>query len=346
MPSSTVYFYSDAPNLREGAAECFKLIAKDFGPTGKVGLKVHFGELGNTTHIKPEWLADAKTILPKAAFVECNVLYRGSRTVRKDHVATAVKHGFDFLPVDILDGERGEAQAEVAVNIGSTKKAKLGAGLLNYDRLVALTHFKGHTAAGFGGALKNIGMGLGSRAGKMDMHSIISPVVKEGKCVACGTCVKDCPVNAISIHAISLGTVAAIDSGKCIGCAHCIAVCPQGAIDLNWASTGGVSRLMEKIAEYAYAAMTGRQWWFINFVTDVTYDCDCYGIDQKPFIGDIGIVLSKDPVAADQASLDLVKEKNNGKDPFMEKHHVDGTYMLEYAEKIGLGTRRYEIEEL
>jgi uncharacterized Fe-S center protein len=341
MATSTVYFYSNASNLRAGAAECFKLIAGDFGKEEAVGLKVHFGELGNNTHINPEWLADAKTFFPQAAFVECNVLYRGSRTVRKDHVATAAKHGFNFLPIDILDGERGESQVEVPVNIGSTKKAKLGAGLMKYKKLIAVTHFKGHMAAGFGGALKNIGMGLGCRAGKMDMHSIISPVIKKDKCVACGTCVKDCPVNAIT-----LGDVASIDSGKCIGCAHCIAVCPQAAIDLNWASSGSVSKLMEKIAEYAHASMDGRRWWFINFITDITYDCDCFGIEQKPFMPNIGIISSQDPVAADQASLDLVKKRNRGTDPFLKKHHIDGTYLLDYAEKIGLGKKQYTLQEL
>ena len=341
MDSPVVYFYGDVSSLRRGAAHFFRVIADDFG-SGRVGLKVHFGEGRNDTFVRPEWLLDVKTIFPEAAFVECNVLYRGHRTVRKSHVAMARAHGFDFLPVDILDGESGELQAEVPVNVGRTRKAKLGGGLLNYDKLVAVSHFKGHMATGFGGALKNIGMGLGSRAGKMDMHSIVSPYVKGDKCIACGTCVRDCPVDAIS-----LGKVASIDSGRCIGCAHCISVCPSSAIDINWGMSHDVNRiLMEKIAEYALAAVRGRCWWFMNFITGVTFDCDCFDLKQEPFMGDVGVLLSRDPVAVDQASLDLVKDRNNGIDPFFKKHGVDGARILEYAEKIGLGVRKYELRKV
>ena len=340
MASPTVYFYGDVSDLRKGTAKFFKIISKDFG-AGKVGLKVHFGEGENTTHVNPEWLLDAKTIFTQPIFVECNVLYRGHRTTRKEHVEMAAKNGFDFLPIDILDGEAGEALIEIPVNVGSTKKAKIGGGIAKYDNLVSIAHFKGHMATGFGGALKNIGMGLGSRAGKMDMHSIISPVVKQDKCVACGTCVNDCPVNAIS-----LGDVASIDSSRCIGCAHCIAVCPQAAIDLKWNMGKAVNNaLMEKIVEYAHAVMKGRRWWFMNFITGLTYECDCFNVKQKPFMEDIGIVLSQDPVAADQASLDLVKERC-GKEPFKEKHGIDGTYILEYAQKTGLGNRGYSLRTL
>ncbi|MFH1054929.1 MAG: DUF362 domain-containing protein [Candidatus Altiarchaeota archaeon] len=336
--ASEVYFYSDVAKLREGTARFFKIAADDF-KGGPVGLKVHFGEEGNKTHVKPEWLLDAKTILQTPIFVECNVMYRGHRTTRKDHIETARKHGFGFLPIDILDGETGQSYVDVPVNRGRTVNARLGGGLIEYKKLIAVTHFKGHMAASFGGALKNIGMGLGSRAGKMDMHSIIAPVVHSEKCTLCGTCARDCPVDAFT-----LGKVASIDSGKCIGCAHCIAICPNAAIDIPWNMTKDVNKiLMEKVTEYAYAALSGRSWWFINFITDLTYDCDCMGFDQKPFMQDIGIVLSKDPVAADQASLDLVRERNGGVDPFLEKHKIDGTYMLEYAEKIGLGSRKYRI---
>jgi hypothetical protein len=341
MASPVVYFYRDVSDIQKGASEFFRIISKDYG-SGRVGLKVHFGEGRNDTFVRPVWLVDVKSFFPEAVFVECNVLYRGHRTVRKSHVAMAHAHGFDYLPVDILDGERGELQAEVPVNVGRTGIARLGGGLLKYDKLVAVSHFKGHVAAGFGGAFKNIGMGLGSRAGKMEMHSIVSPYVKGDRCVACGKCVRDCPVNAIS-----LGTVASIDSGKCIGCAHCISVCPQAAIDIKWNMTHDVNRiLMEKIAEYACAALKGRRWWFMNFITGVTFDCDCFDVKQEPFMEDAGILLSRDPVAVDQASLDLVKERNDGVDPFFKRHGVDGAYMLEYAEKIGLGKRKYELKQL
>jgi uncharacterized protein len=341
MASSTVYFWDDISGLDKGAKECFNIIRADIGP-GTVGLKVHFGEEGNTTHVRADWLKDAKAIFDHPVFVECNVMYRGTRTKRTDHIETAKNHGFGFLDIDILDGEMGEASIDVPINVGATKSAKLGAGLMKYDKLISVAHFKGHMAAGFGGVLKNIGMGLGSRGGKMDMHSIISPIVRKGKCVACGTCVRDCPADAIT-----LGDLASIDSGKCIGCAHCIAVCPKGAIDIPWNMTKEINKaLMEKIAEYALAATRARRWWHMDFITDLTYDCDCMGMVQKPFMKDIGIVLSNDPVACDQAAYDLVRERNKGEDPFLKKHKIDGRYLLEYGEKIGLGRRLYTIEKI
>jgi uncharacterized Fe-S center protein len=341
MAKPVVYFFDDASRLREGASKFFEIVSKDFGK-GKVGLKVHFGETGSKTFVKAEWLTGAKTFFPEAVFVECNVLYRGHRTLRKNHIATAQKHGFGFLPIDILDGDHGESQVEIPVNVGRTGNAKIGAGLLNYGKLIAVSHFKGHMATGFGGALKNVGMGLGSRAGKMDMHSAISPYVKPDKCISCGTCVRECPADAISMD-----KTAVIDVKKCIGCAHCIAACPQGAIDLNWNMSHEVNNaLMEKIAEYSSAVMKERRWWFMNFITDLTYDCDCFGIEQKVFMPDIGVALSQDPVALDKASLDLVKEKNNGIDPFLKKHGVDGSHILRYAEKIGLGKTDYELARI
>jgi len=339
--ASTVYFFNDVKNIRRGTAEIFKTIGESF-PEGKVALKVNFGEEKNTTHVRPEWLMDVTKYIKEPVFVDCNVLYRGQRTRKADHIAVAERHGFGFIPIDILDGEMGEKEIEVPVNVGRTKNAKLGGKVADYSQWVAVTHFKGHIATGFGGCLKNVGMGLGSRAGKMDMHSIVSPYVKTKKCVACGTCVADCPVNAIT-----LGEKAAIDSNKCIGCAHCIAVCPQAAFDVSWDMSEDVNRiLMERIAEYARAALKGRRWWFMNFVTDVTWDCDCMAKVQTPFMKDVGILLSKDPVACDQAALDLVKGANSGEDPFQKKLGIDGSHQLEYAEKIGLGVRGYALEPL
>jgi uncharacterized Fe-S center protein len=341
MAPSIVHFFDDVRRLREGTAKLFRIVRADFGE-GKIGLKVHFGEGENDTHVRADWLKDVQSIFDEPSFVECNVLYRGHRTLKSDHLENARAHGFGFLDIDILDGERGEASMDVPINIGRTKVAKLGEGLMSYDRLVSVAHFKGHMATGFGGTLKNVGMGLGSRSGKMDMHSVISPYVRSDKCVSCGTCVRDCPVDAILLEG-----KARIDEKKCIGCAHCIAVCPVSAIDIPWDMSHDVNKiLMEKIVEYCLGAAKGRRWWHMNFITGITYDCDCMGMVQKPFMKDLGIVLSQDPVAADQAALDLVKGANHGKDPFLKKHKINGEYMLEYAEKVGLGSRKYAMQPI
>jgi len=208
--------------------------------------------------------------------------------------------------------------------------------------LVAVSHFKGHIATGFGGALKNIGMGLASRPGKLFLHSVIAPYVKQDKCVACGKCVRECPSNVITLE-----EKASIIKDKCIGCAHCVAACPEGAVDIPWdLSDPANEKLMQRIAEYSLAALKDRNWWFANFIVDVTYNCDCMNVQEKPFMDDVGIVLSRDPVAADAASMDLVKEQCGGKDPFLEKHGVDGASILKYGESIGLGSREYRLESL
>ncbi len=331
-----VYLFSDLSRLKYGVNKFFRIIAKDFRKT-KVGIKIHFGEKGNDTHINPELLKDVKKFFP-AVFVECNALYRGSRTVKKDHMAVAKEHGFGFLDIDILDGDIGDEFVEVPVNLKNIKKAKLGKGITKYNNLIAMSHFKGHIATGFGGALKNVGMGLGSRAGKLDMHSTVRIAVDSNKCTGCMTCEKNCPANAIKV----INKKAEIDSNVCIGCARCIAVCPNRAVNMDW-SGENTNRLMEKIAEYALAATKGRNWWYINFLTNITLDCDCASIKQKPLMKDVGILLSKDPVAIDQASVDLLKERNKGKDPFIEKGRIDGSQILKYAESIGLGKMDYEL---
>ncbi len=338
MTKSAVYFFDDAPKMALGVDKFLGIISRRLGE-GKTALKIHFGEEKNTTHIKPEWLHCVKKHIPDATLVDCNVLYRGSRTRKKDHIKTAIEHGFNFMNIDILDGELGEASTEVEVNTKNTKTAKLGAGIVKYKNIVALSHFKGHISTGFGGAIKNMGMGLGSRAGKLEMHAIVSPYVKAEKCVACGVCVRDCPADAITLEG-----KANINPSKCIGCAHCIAVCPQGAINVPWDLSESVNnKLMENVADYALAATGGRRCWYINFLANITLECDCLAMEQKPFMEDVGVLFSEDPVAIDQASLDLIVERNNGVDPFMAHNKVKSTHILKYGEHVKLGSRDYDL---
>ena len=311
---------------------------------GKVGLKVHFGEKGNETYLDPEI---AKAVYDKisemgyeVSLVECNVLYRGSRTSRADHIKTAKEHGFDFAPIDILDGEKGERSLNLSVENGVIEEAKIGEGLKKYDSLVVLSHFKGHAATGFGGAFKNLGMGLGSRAGKLQMHSDISPSIDKNSCTKCEVCLEACDVEAIKMT----GKGAEINSDKCIGCAMCIAVCEFGAVNIPWAGSTN-ERLQEKIVDYSQSIIDylNHNISYINVLKNITKDCDCMGKKMTPIMDDIGIVISNDPVAIDRASLDLANENS---EKFNKINTTDNDHLVDYADKNNLGSKNYQLRKI
>ncbi|MFA5925834.1 MAG: DUF362 domain-containing protein [Parcubacteria group bacterium] len=309
----------------------------DFSRLGNnVAIKVHFGEKGCVTYLRPELVRGVyekiTSLGKKASLIECNVLYKGSRTSRAEHLKTARDHGFD-MPIDILDGEDGSEFSEI-------QGCKIGKGIEKYDSLVVFSHFKGHQAAGFGGALKNIGMGLGSRAGKLDMHSNVNPSVDPNTCVGCGVCVENCNAQAISL---SSGK-AKIDQGKCEGCAMCIAVCANGAVQVPWRGRTAAD-LQKRIAEYSSAVLSlFPNAIFISALANITKECDCMGISQKPIMEDIGFLYSDDIVAVDKAGLDLAEKYSGGK--FSKINPVDKEKQVEFAENLGLGNSKYELVEI
>jgi hypothetical protein len=334
MPKSKVYFYDDTNDFTRGLNTFFEMIAQEIEPKERIGIKIHFGAEHNDTHINPAFLQDITNYFEQPVFVECNCLYPGRRHRSDEHIRLAKEHGFDFLEIDILDGDEGRDMVEIEIDTKNTKIAKLGKGIERYPNLISLAHFKGHIAAGFGGALKNLAMGIGSRAGKLDMHAGVSPKVNEEKCTACGTCVENCPVMAIGME-----ETAKIDQEKCIGCAYCIAICPEKAIRVPFGARTG-KEFLEKLAEYAFAATKKNNWWYINVINNITMKCDCMRIKQTPFMDDIGIVFSKDPIAIDKASLDLVTKHNNGKNPFANNNEAC-EHIFQYGEELGLGTTEY-----
>lgn len=310
----------------------------DFSKLGqKVAIKVHFGEAGCTTFMDPKLIKKVykkiESLGKKATLIECNVLYKGSRTNSKDHLKTAKDHGFIDMDIDILDGENGEKFIDI-------NNCKIGAGIKKYDSLVIISHFKGHEMAGFGGAIKNVGMGLGSRAGKLDMHSNVKPFINYSNCIGCGICANNCDVQAINI----IDGKAFIDNDKCVGCAMCIAVCPHHAACVPWG--GGTSDyLQDKIAQYAKAVLSiFPNPLFINILEKITDNCDCMGSPQKPLMTDIGILYSNNIVAIDKASLDLVNKFSKNK--FNRINDVDKENQLKVASKIKLGKLDYKLIKL
>ncbi|MDY6881346.1 MAG: DUF362 domain-containing protein [Desulfatiglans sp.] len=328
-----------------------------------VGIKLHFGEKGNTAFIRPLFIRQivnrVKELGGSPFLTDSNTLYSGTRGDSISHLNTAIENGFAYsvvnAPVIIADGLRGSSFSEVKINEEILKKAYIGKEITESDALISVAHFKGHEVSGFGGTIKNVGMGCASRRGKLDQHSGLSPQIKKKKCIACGDCVVHCSQNAISL----VDEKAVIDPEKCIGCAECILICPNGAIDIQWSTD--VSTFQKKMAEYTAAVLRGKKGkaLFINFLTNVSPACDCYGHSDAPIVHDLGVMASKDPIAIDQASIDMVNRQmpaegtclkssiKAGDDKFRSIYpKIDWSVQLDHAEKIGLGTRQYELESI
>lgn len=327
-----------------------------------VAIKVHFGELGNHGFIRPIFVRQiidlVKELGGKPFLTDTNTLYRGSRSNAIDHINTAIYNGFSYAsmgcPIVIADGIKGQYFYEIPVNLKHFKTVKIGGAIIDSDFLIALTHFKGHVSAGFGGSIKNIAMGCASRAGKQMQHADFKPPFVEEKCIGCGKCCNHCPVYAIKI----INKKANFDYNICIGCGECVTVCPTGAIKTSWGSSSEI--LEEKMVEFAYGVKNyfKDRIAFLNFVMDVSPDCDCVPWHDLNLVPDIGVFGSKDIVSVDQASFDIVKkiealpvptlknEKLINEDKFYHIHNISGLRQLEYGEEIGLGERNYKIIEI
>ena len=305
-----------------------------FKPAGKLGVKVHFGEAGNENYIPPALLKDLVTGL-KGTFVETNTLYGGSRSDSKTHIATAKKHGWGYAPIDIMD-TGGETAIPYQGKYFS--KVYVGKSMAGYGSFLVISHFKGHSAAGFGGAIKNLSMGFASPNGKKAQHSGQFPAIRNSKCVRCGICLRSCPVGAIRENFT-------VDREKCIGCGKCVELCPYKAIAAAPAATKGLV-FQEKLAEYARAVTAGRKFTYINLLMNISAACDCRAGAPAPFIGDVGLLASNDPVALDQASFDLVNKAAGMDDAFEHETGVSGVHALEYGAAIGLGSRKYRLVEI
>ena len=329
-----------------------------------VAIKLHFGEKGNTSFIRPVYIRQVvESVLELGAspFVtDANTLYVGSRSNSVDHLKTAIENGFDYsvvgAPLIIADGLKGTSGVEVPVNLELIKTAFIGADVVEADALISVAHFKLHELTGFGGAIKNVGMGSASRRGKLAQHSNVAPKVQAKKCIGCGDCVGYCAQSAISLVGKEENKKAKIDPGLCVGCGECLLVCPQSAIAVQW--DRDIPVIMKKMVEYTAAALEGKKEksFFINFLTQVSPACDCYPFTDAPLVRDIGILASTDPVAIDQASVDLMNQEQalpgncltSGHGPGEDKvravySHIDWEIQLDHALEIGLGSRDYEL---
>ena len=367
--TSTVHFMDLHANPKENLyAKLGRLmdaagIADVFSQRDLVAVKLHFGEMGNTAFIRPVFLrriVEAVKALGGSPFLtDANTLYAGTRGNAAAHLNTAIQNGFAYAVVDapliIADGLRGKSETAVAVNRKRFKEVFIGTEIVQADALISVAHFKGHELAGFGGAIKNVGMGCASRRGKLAQHSTVSPKVDEDKCIACGECAAHCSQDALAV----VDESAVLDGDKCIGCGECILICPNSAITIQWDQA--IPVFLENMVEYTEGVLKGKKEksLFINFITSVSPACDCCGFNDTPIVRDIGILAARDPVAIDQAAVDLVNREHALPESSLTSHHgagedkfkglypkVDWPIQLAYAEELGLGTRQYDLVKI
>ena len=326
-------------------------------------VKIHFGEKGNSAFIRPIFarrvVEEIKKLGASPFLTDSSTLYPGERKEAVSALTCAIENGFGYAcagaPLIISDGLRGVTETEVSVGGELLKKVFIGSEICEADSLVCMTHFKCHELTGFGGAIKNLGMGCASRKGKLVQHSTVAPKVAEKYCTGCGLCLKACAHDAIRL----IEAKATINPELCAGCSRCITVCPVKAINIQWNESADL--VMRKMAEYALGALAGKEGRavFISFITQVSPACDCYGHADAPIVNDIGICASHDPVAIDQACADLVNAARGNEGSALKTGHEPGSdkfrgmypeipweVQLEHGERIGLGTRRYELVKI
>ncbi|MDY5341127.1 DUF362 domain-containing protein [Faecousia sp.] len=365
MAASKVYFTTFHTTLEENIQQKLSRLLLTAGmdqidfKNRYVAIKMHFGEPGNLAYLRPNY---AKTVADlvrqlggKPFLTDCNTLYVGGRKNALDHIESAYVNGFTPYTtgchIIIADGLKGSDDVAVPVDGEYVKNARIGRALMDADIVISLTHFKGHEATGIGGTIKNLGMGGGSRAGKKEMHADGKPTVNESKCIGCGACRKICAHDAPTIENRKMH----IDTNKCVGCGRCIAVCPMDAIEGVYDPNGHL--LNCKMAEYAKAVVQGRPSFHISLAMDISPNCDCHPENDVPVIPNVGMFASFDPVALDEACAEMCSRMPRNPNAAFEDASSDDLFhavhtvthwqdQTEHGEKIGLGSREYELIEI
>ena len=375
MEKSKVYFTDFRARLGEGLPTKLKRLMKKAGfasmdMEGKfVAIKIHFGELGNISYLRPNYAKAVADMVKEAGGIpfltDCNTLYPGSRKNAIEHMYCAWENGFTPMtvgcPVIIGDGLKGTDDIAVPVKGGTyIKEAKIGRAIMDADIFISLTHFKGHETVGFGGTIKNIGMGCGSRAGKKDQHSNGKPTIDPEVCRGCKRCMRECANQGLEFDETTKKMQ--VNAENCLGCGRCLGACNFDAI--RFVNDAATKELNCRMAEYAKAVVDGRPNFHISLIVDVSPYCDCHGENDAPILPNVGMLASFDPLALDQACADLclkqqplpnsVLSDNMKKEGFCDRHDhfenttVDSEYKscLEHGEEIGLGSREYELIEM
>ena len=327
---------------RSGIGECFQ-------KNDLTAFKLHVGEPGRKTYVSSAVVAPLVQCIRSTGarpfLTDTSVLYKSPRDNGVSHAHVAHDHGFTMertgAPFIPADGLNGSDEIEIEVNGRHYRTVAIASAAVQARSILVLTHATGHLGTGFGGALKNIGMGCSSKKAKLRQHHGQHPDIDTDQCTACGTCAEWCPADAITVEA-----AARIDKSLCIGCGECVAVCLESAVRFGWGIAGG--DLQERMVEHAAALVRGKQGRLacVTVAMNITKDCDCLGLDQEPLCDDIGILASRDPVAIDAASLRLFREQTGRTLESVSYPEHDGAIQIRYAEELGIGSSDVEIISL
>lgn len=364
MAVSNVYYTNMRTTLTENLLQKLERLVKKAGMMDidfnnkYTAIKIHFGEPGNLAYLRANYSKVRVDLIRsqsgKVFLTDCNTLYVGRRKNALDHLDAAYENGYNPFTTGchmiIADGLKGTDEALVPIDGEYVKEAKIGRAIMDADIVISLTHFKGHEATGFGGTLKNLGMGSGSRAGKMEMHNAGKPFVHTDKCIGCGACQRYCAHSAITV----LERKASIDTSKCVGCGRCIGACPVDAVDSMCDEANDI--LNRKIAEYTLAVLKGRPNFHVSLVVDVSPNCDCHSENDAPIVPNVGMFASFDPVALDMACVDavnsqpvlagsfLAEQEHHSHDHFINTHpDTNWETCIDHAVKLGLGNKEYNL---
>ncbi|MCX7970913.1 MAG: DUF362 domain-containing protein [Negativicutes bacterium] len=356
MTKATVYFCPvyDGIEPADQAQKMAHLIdraamAELINPSEYVAVKVHVGEKNNTTHVRPEVVREvvraAQDKGGQVFLTETATLYKGERDNAVRHILHAVRQGFTVervgAPFIMADGLNGSSEIEVQIDSGQLhRRVKIAREAAVADVLIAISHPTGHMLSGLGATIKNLGMGLASRQGKLRQHAALKPEIRQQSCRRCGKCSEWCPARAIGPTS---GGGFQIDGSQCIGCGECVAVCRFDAVKYDWGADAAF--MQRSMAEHALAVVAGKggKCMFFNVMVNMTRDCDCFGVEQTKIIADIGILASTDPVAVDMAAIDLTARANGRSLAALAYERQDAMIQINHAEAIGLGTTDYRL---
>jgi uncharacterized protein len=347
VPDSQPNTWAEAVDRLLDSADLPSLAARN----DRVAVKVHVGEVGLRTALPPEVASPVARRLRAAGalpfFTDTAVLYSGRRSNGVAHTEVAIEHGFTmeragavFIPAD---GMIGNLEVEVGIEGRHYSSVGVAEAVAHANALVTVSHMTGHMLSGFGATLKNIGMGCAPRKGKLLQHSDTKPFVKNDRCGVCCICTTHCPTGAIALD--EQGFVR-IDEATCTGCGECLAHCRDGAIGFQW--DAGSATMQEKMVEHAVGAVKAVKGHILCIlgIVNLTQHCDCWGAGSEIVAPDIGFAMSIDPVALDQAALDLVAASTGQPLDRIAWPKLDGTVQLSYAESLGLGSRSYSLIQI